>query len=97
MIQRFQSCLLAVLLFISSQLIAQQISNLGSYDGIDNGAVRTFAKDSMGYMWIGTSMGLSRFSGYSFKSYKFSEHNEGIVDLLSDLNGFYALESLVIF
>ena len=39
MIQRFQSCLLAVLLFISSQLIAQQISNLGSYDGIDNGAV----------------------------------------------------------
>ena len=47
----------------------------------------------MGYMWIGTSMGLSRFSGSSFKSYKFSEHNEGIVDLLSDLNGFYALES----
>lgn len=94
MIQRFQSCLLAVLLlFISSQLIAQQISNLGSYDGIDNGAVRTFAKDSMGYMWIGTSMGLSRFSGSLFKSYKFSEHNEGIVDLLSDLNGFYALES----
>lgn len=88
---RFQNYLLVLLLpFL---LTGQQISHLGPFEGIGNGAVRAFAKDSMGYMWIGTTMGLNKFSGSSFKSYEVSGQNEGIVDLLSGLNGFFALES----
>ena len=88
---RFQNYLLVLLLpFL---LTGQQISHLGPFEGIGNGAVRAFAKDSMGYMWIGTTMGLNKFSGSSFKSYEVSGRNEGIVDLSSGLNGFFALES----
>ena len=88
---RFQNYLLVLLLpFL---LTGQQISHLGPFEGIGNGAVRAFAKDSMGYMWIGTTVGLNKFSGSSFKSYKVSGQNEGIVDLSSGLNGFFALES----
>ena len=90
---RFQNYLLVLLLpFL---LTGQQISHLGPIEGIGNGAVRAFAKDSMGYMWIGTTMGLNKFSGSSFKSYEVSGRNEGIVDLSSGLNGFFALESSV--
>jgi signal transduction histidine kinase/DNA-binding response OmpR family regulator/ligand-binding sensor domain-containing protein len=93
MFLRLQNYLLALILSAPFLLIGQKISRLGPYEGIGNGAVRTFAKDSMGYMWIGTSMGLNKFSGSSLKSYKVPEQNEGIVDLHSGLNGLFALES----
>ncbi len=38
-------------------------------NGLANNDVNTMALDSTGYLWIGTSDGLSRFDGYDFKNY----------------------------
>ena len=70
--------------FIPFSLFGQQIKHLGVYDGIRSGAVRAFEKDSLGYMWIGTSQGLNRYSGYQFKNYdKFL--SSGVVDIILSL------------
>ena len=66
MVLRFQYYL--IVLLSPFLLTGQQISHLGPFEGIGNGAVRAFAKDSI--FWISTSMGLNKFSGSSFKSYK---------------------------
>ena len=76
------SLVCALVFFLPSQIYGQQIKHLGAYDGIKSGAVRAFAKDSLGYMWIGTAQGLNRYSGYNFKNYnKYTAH--GIVDISS--------------
>ena len=57
MVLRFQYYL--IVLLSPLLLTGQQISHLGPFEGIGNGAVRAFAKDSMGYMdWYinGTTM-----------------------------------------
>ena len=48
MVLRFQFYL--IVLLSPFLLTGQQISHLGPFEGIGNGAVRAFAKDSMGYM-----------------------------------------------
>ena len=44
-----------LMFFIPGQIYGQQIKHLGAYDGVKSGAVRVFAKDTLGYMWIGTA------------------------------------------
>ena len=71
-----------LMFFIPGQIYGQQIKHLGAYDGAKSGAVRVFAKDTLGYMWIGTAQGLNRYSGYNFKNYnKYTTH--GVVDIIS--------------
>lgn len=48
----------------------QQIKHLNSKDGLTTGNVVVFEKDSLGYLWIGTNQGLSRYSGAEFKNYE---------------------------
>jgi ligand-binding sensor domain-containing protein len=69
MIKRLFHTVSFLVFFLPFLLLSQQIKHLGSYDGIRSGAVRAFEKDSLGYMWIGTSQGLNRYSGYHFKNY----------------------------
>ena len=70
----------------------QQIKHLGVYDGIRSGAVRAFQKDTLGYMWIGTSQGLNRYSGYEFKNYdKFITN--GVIDIISKNGNLFVLGS----
>ncbi len=38
-------------------------------DGLPNNQIHCVFQDSRGWMWIGTSQGLSRFDGYSFVNY----------------------------
>ena len=57
-----------VLFFILGLLFAinataQQIRHLNSKDGLTTGNVVIFVKDRLGYLWIGTNQGLSRYSG----------------------------------
>ncbi len=86
------------LFFISSKVIyAQQIIHLDGSDGLINGTINTFEKDSLGYMWIGTDQGLNRYSGSEFKNYDLTKvdqvRQKGIIDLLN-LNGdLYAINS----
>ncbi|MGY8921911.1 MAG: two-component regulator propeller domain-containing protein, partial [Flavobacteriales bacterium] len=86
------SLVCALVFFLPSQIYGQQIKHLGAYDGIKSGAVRAFAKDSLGYMWIGTAQGLNRYSGYNFKNYnKYTAH--GIVDISSKKGTLFVLGS----
>ena len=78
--------------FLPDQIYGQQIKHLGAYDGIKSGAVLAFAKDTLGYMWIGTAQGLKRYSGYNFKNYnKYTTH--GIVDIISKNGNLFVLGS----
>ena len=81
-----------LMFFSSDQIYGQQIKHLGAYDGVKSGAVRAFAKDTLGYMWIGTAQGLNRYSGYNFKNYnKYTTH--GIVDIISKNGNLFVLGS----
>lgn len=84
-------------MFVSS---AQQVRHLSSNDGLINGVINSFERDSLGFVWIGADKGLSRYSGYEFKNYNSekkgltSENNvSGIINVQGDLfliksNGF---------
>jgi signal transduction histidine kinase/ligand-binding sensor domain-containing protein/DNA-binding NarL/FixJ family response regulator len=66
---------------------AQQIKHLNTTNGLVNGTINTFEKDSLGYLWVGTDHGLSRFSGAEFKTYKLEKFSKakgnGIVDFVN--------------
>lgn len=81
-----------VLIFLPLSLFGQQIKHLGVYDGFLSGAVRTFEKDTLGYMWIGTSQGLNRYSGSKFKNYN-QFINNGVVDIISKDENLLVLSS----
>ena len=85
--------IIALLFFLlPSEVYGQQIKHLGAYDGIRSGAVRAFQKDTLGYMWIGTSQGLNRYSGYQFKNYdKFL--TSGVVDIINKNGNLFVLSS----
>ena len=61
-----------VLVFISSQLNAQdiQVRYLGIENGLSNNVVNTIFQDHNGFMWFGTYDGLNRYDGHSFKTYR---------------------------
>lgn len=44
-------------------------------DGLSNGYVNSIFQDSKGFMWIGTSNGLNRFDGLSFKTYYYDQND----------------------
>ncbi len=66
---------LFVVLFVlhSLNVRAYQVKHRSVEDGLSNGTVNTFAIDSLGYVWIGTSIGLNRYSGYEIKQYSISD------------------------
>lgn len=41
-------------------------------DGLSNFVVTSFYKDSVGFMWIGTDVGLDRFDGVEYRHYSFA-------------------------
>ena len=71
--QIFQISLI-ILLFYSVNLTGQTnqyfFHQLSTDDGLSQNSVYCSFQDSKGYMWFGTSDGLNRYDGYSFKVYK---------------------------
>lgn len=45
-------------------------------DGLPHNAVTAITQDQMGFIWIGTKEGLSRYDGYDFKVFKQKEAND---------------------
>ena len=90
MVRRFYTIASLLFFLLPILVCSQQITHLGVYDGIRSGAVRAFEKDTLGYMWIGTSHGLNRYSGYQFKNYdKFL--TSGVVDIISKNGNLFIL------
>ena len=87
---KFKILLISIGLIVFTESYAQQIKHLNTNDGLINGTINAFEKDSLGYMWIGTNQGLNRYSGIEFKTYNFGKHRKlrgnGIANIIN-LNG----------
>lgn len=86
-----------IFIFFSTSLYSQQIVHLDGKQGLINGTINVFEKDSLGYMWIGTDQGLNRYSGSEFKNYDLSRDSQirgkGIVDIINFKGDFYIISS----
>ncbi len=72
--------LFIILGFHIFQSNAQSLSELRNYtvsDGLPSNTVYDVIEDSIGYIWIATDNGLTRFDGYQFQSY---DVNDGLGD-----------------
>lgn len=84
--------LLFILIFLCGigYVNSQQIKRLDASEGLVNGTINTFAKDSLGFLWIGTDQGLNRYSGVEFKHYTLPNNShskgKGVIDF-EYLNG----------
>lgn len=74
-----KSLLLLALLFTSWIVQAQSylFKHLEVSDGLSNNSVNTIYKDRDGFMWFGTTTGLNRYDGYTFKVYQHAEDEPG--------------------
>lgn len=74
-----KSLLLLVLIFTSWIVSAQSylFKHLEVSDGLSNNSVNTIFKDRDGFMWFGTTTGLNRYDGYTFKIYQHAENDPG--------------------
>jgi signal transduction histidine kinase/ligand-binding sensor domain-containing protein len=58
-------------------------------DGLSQGSISAIAQDALGFMWFGTNDGLTRYDGYTLRSFNpdpvdsFSVHDHAITDLLA--------------
>jgi ligand-binding sensor domain-containing protein len=63
-----------VFLLQSCSLFAQNghynFSKLNKYNGLSNNQVNAILKDPGGFLWFGTTSGLNRYDGFSFKIYR---------------------------
>ncbi|MEJ2114243.1 MAG: two-component regulator propeller domain-containing protein [Flavobacteriaceae bacterium] len=56
-------------LILSFSSYAQQVVRIDNEEGLLNGIINTFEKDSLGYFWIGSDKGLNRYSDLEIKNY----------------------------
>jgi ligand-binding sensor domain-containing protein len=74
-----RSALLCIFLFIQFSVFSQpanyKFGRIDVSNGLSNNQVLAVFKDSRGFMWFGTSSGLNRYDGYSFKSFKHNIHD----------------------
>lgn len=87
---RSLACFLVVF-FWTGQLGAQQYSfiNFTNEDGLPQSQVRAITQDSLGFLWIATLGGVSRYDGYTFENYSILDGLLGnqVSSLAVDKNG----------
>ena len=84
-----------VFLLSSLTLRAQQVRHFSGNDGMVSGTVNSFQKDSLGYIWIGTDRGISRYSGFNFKNYELNPGTKSsesrVYDIINHNGDLYVL------
>jgi CheY-like chemotaxis protein len=90
--------ILSLILFVFIKAgFGQQISHLNNKEGLINGTINTFERDSLGYVWIGTDQGLNRYSGLQFKNYNLDKINlfkaKEIVEIINLHGDLYIISS----
>ncbi len=67
-------------LFVSVESFSSQKSlnfrTIPSNNGLSQSSILAIAQDSLGFLWIGTKDGLSRFDGYEFINYKYDPKSQ---------------------
>ncbi|MBK9255550.1 MAG: histidine kinase [Saprospiraceae bacterium] len=63
---------------VGSQPTDYEMVNFSVNDGLPSNECHDIVQDSLGYIWVATDRGLSRFDGYGFKNYG---KKEGLGDL----------------
>ncbi len=63
-----------LLLFLLSGFAAQAqhlpfYQHFTERDGLSDNKVQSILRDQAGYLWVGTTYGLNRFDGYTFRQY----------------------------
>ncbi|MFD2969590.1 hybrid sensor histidine kinase/response regulator transcription factor [Sphingobacterium bambusae] len=78
---------------LSASVAQQSITYLGIDQGLSNDYITDIYQDKNGFMWFGTSNGLNRYDGYTYKVFqnipldKTSLPDNRITDLLEDRQG----------
>ncbi len=70
--------LLFAFLFLSHDLYSisrLQFRNIGFKEGLNNMNISAITQDKLGYIWVATMGGVSRYNGYEFKHYYFDSSN----------------------
>lgn len=89
----FGLLLLLLPLQSASQVLNLKFDRLGYEEGLSNNFVVCSFQDSKGFLWFGTSYGLNRYDGYTFKTYvnDSKDHNSisnnWITDIAEDIEG----------
>ncbi|WP_237143976.1 hybrid sensor histidine kinase/response regulator transcription factor [Pontibacter pamirensis] len=52
-----------------------RFSLLDINNGLSDNQIKSFLKDSRGFLWVGTSSGLNRYDGYKFKVFKYNSND----------------------
>ncbi|MFT3823245.1 MAG: two-component regulator propeller domain-containing protein [Chitinophagaceae bacterium] len=60
---------------VAAQEINLRFKHLGIANGLSQSSVYCLLQDQKGFIWIGTTDGLSRYDGYSFRHFKFAQNN----------------------
>jgi two-component system, LytTR family, sensor kinase len=73
--------LLCVLFYGGNGVLAQLPANYSfqfynTSHGLPSSQIIAMAKDNNGFLWLGTSVGISMYDGYSFKNYSHTTNNE---------------------
>ncbi|WP_258097422.1 sensor histidine kinase [Marinoscillum pacificum] len=70
MMRRVFYCILLLLAFVDLTGQSPSFRHLTNVDGLSENWVRQVIKDSRGYIWIATSLGLDRYDGYNIVNYR---------------------------
>jgi len=64
--------IVTIFCFLLTPVYAQQFefSHLDNTNGLSDNEVVSIYKDSRGFLWVGTNIGLNRYDGINFKAYK---------------------------
>jgi ligand-binding sensor domain-containing protein len=77
----------------NSQALNLKFDRLGYDEGLTNNFVICSFQDSKGFLWFGTSYGLNRYDGYTFKTYLHDLKNDNtlshnwLTDIVEDEDG----------
>ncbi|GAB3535618.1 hypothetical protein GCM10027443_25160 [Pontibacter brevis] len=52
-----------------------RFSLLDINNGLSHNQIKSFLKDSKGFLWVGTASGLNRYDGYKFKVFKYNSND----------------------